>query len=362
MNYKQRTQAFVRLKDFLVQFLDNELNKDKRSSQTFDNQSYINNLNFTNFFEAIKKSELRNPWFIAYFIIKAIDGICEIIDNKNFSIVENKYKFSDKNTPKKIGVVLAGNIPLVGFHDFLCVLISGNIFVGKLSSKDDTLLKALTDILIIYEPEFKDYIYFEEQTFKYIDAVIATGSNNSSRYFEYYFSKYPHIIRKNRNSIAILTGNETPEQLLALSDDLFLYFGLGCRNVSKLYIPINYDIKNIFPYFEKYSFIKNHNKYINNHDYYKAIFLMNKINFLDNDFAILKQDNSISSPISVIHYEYYIDIEQVINETKIIANSLQCIVSNCELITNRKDFGKTQSPGLLDFADNVDTLQFLQSI
>jgi len=302
----------------------------------------------------------KNTWFVKEFVEFAIEQTAEILEEPNLRKWLSNYKISEVNEkPKQIAVILAGNIPLVGFHDFLCVLISGNIFIGKLSSKDDKFPEIIAKLLMELEPEFKNSIQFVQTQLKDFDAVIATGSNNSSRYFEYYFSKYPHIFRKNRNSVAVLSGNETKEELELLADDLFIYFGLGCRNVSKIFVPQNYKLDSLFEACSKYKHLINHNKYSNNYGYNRAIFLMNNITFWDNGFLLLTENTSFSSAVSVVHFEYYPNLEYVRNEIEINSQKIQCLVSANNLIPNSLPLGTSQKPGLSDFADNIDTLQWL---
>ncbi|RZK71074.1 MAG: acyl-CoA reductase, partial [Pedobacter sp.] len=265
--------------------------------------------------------------------------------------------------PKKVGLILAGNIPLVGFHDVLSVLATGNIALIKLSSSDDKLLPAVLRELCKIEPALEGQVVYVERL-KDFEAVIATGSNNTSRYFDYYFGKVPNIIRKNRTSVAVLTGQETQEEIAQLGHDLFDYFGLGCRNVSKIYVPENYEIKNFFEPIEQYNDIINHFKYNNNYDYNKSIYLVNSAKHFDNGFLLLKEDEGFSSPLAVLYYQSYHDIkkvEQVLTEQ---AENLQCIVSkaNLNIPTGILQFGESQHPKLWDYADNVDTIKFLNSL
>ena len=249
----------------------------------------------------------------------------------------------------------AGNIPFVGFHDFLCMLISGNNYIGKNASDDTLLLPWIAEELIKIEPKFKERISFVEKL-KDMDAVIATGSNNTARYFEYYFSKYPHIIRKNRNAVAVLTGDEPKEELNLLGEDIFRYFGLGCRNVSKLYVPRGYNFNGFFEAMFSYSQVMQHNKYMNNYDYNRAVFLMRQIPFLENNFLIIREDASIPSPISVVHYEFYDEAEKLKENLAEHKEQIQCIVGRDYI-----PFGQGQSPALWDYADGVDTMAFLLS-
>jgi hypothetical protein len=242
----------------------------------------------------------------------------------------------------------------------LCVLISGNNFVGKLSSEDNLLLPFMSKILIAIEPEFKDGIEFTSGQLKSMDAVIATGSDNTSRYFEYYFGKYPHIIRKNRNSVAVLTGNESLTELRLLGKDVFQYFGLGCRNVSKLFVPKGYKFDTFYQSIFEYQNIVNNNKYGNNYDYNRTVYLMsNHPSLLDNNFLLLKEDESYSSPIGVLFFEYYEDKEQLSARLEADKALIQCIVANEPALKNAIPFGQAQCPTLTDYADGVDTMKFL---
>jgi hypothetical protein len=302
-----------------------------------------------------------NPWFTE--------------DNVNFSITAWSEALARDKTEKwflhygqkiikpreslNIGVVMAGNIPMVGFHDLLCVLASGNKIQAKLSSQDNVLIPAVVRLLEAIEPGFRQLIEIQEGPLKNFDAIIATGSNNTSRYFEYYFGKHPHIIRKNRNSVAILTGDETREDLEALSNDIFLYFGLGCRNISKIYIPDGYSFTDFFEAIRPFAHVGNQNKYRNNYDYQKSILLVNRIPFEDNGFLILKKDKSFISPVSVLNYEIYKDLgelDRILSEAK---DSIQCVVSNSPAVNGSIRPGQSQRPTLWDYADNIDTMEFL---
>ncbi|MCF6365934.1 MAG: hypothetical protein L3J35_06985 [Bacteroidales bacterium] len=306
------------------------------------------------------KQKKHNPWFTESNLEYALTEIGQSLNQKNLETWTEKYPdLQAEKDAKTIGVITAGNIPLVGFHDFLSVLISGHKFKGKLSSKNDKLLPEIINLLIEIEPNFKNYIRISENKLENFDAVIATGSNNSARYFEYYFGKYPHIIRKNRNSVAVLTGNETDKELQLLSDDIFLHFGLGCRSVSKLFLPDNYNLDNIFKNSLKHKEIINHNKYANNYDYNRAIYMMNLIEFKDNGVMLMKEDVNLASPVSVVYYEYYSKIETVKQRLELEKNKIQCIVADSKIISDAIPFGKSQKPMLWDYADNIDTLNFL---
>jgi hypothetical protein len=265
------------------------------------------------------------------------------------------YHIPAKNpTPKKVGIVMAGNIPLVGFHDFLSCFLSGHQAFVKLSSKDPWLFPEILDFLYGKNPELALAVQ-PAAVLRGMDAYIATGSNNSARYFEYYFAKYPSLIRRNRTSVAILEGNETTEELDGLANDIFRYFGLGCRNVSQILVPENYDFIPLLKIFRKYQWMADHHKYKNNYDYRLSLAILNKLEYMTNDCLLLMQDESPFSPISVLHYAFYRD-----SETRLLAmekENLQCVVGR-----NYLPFGKSQQPGLSDYADGADTMLFFQEL
>jgi len=301
-----------------------------------------------------------NEWFTRDNIKYAVKSIADNLSEENIRLWLEKYpQMSLNQSGKKVGVVMAGNIPLVGFHDLLCILISGNEAIIKASSKDDKLIKLIVKLLIHYNSEFADLIHFEKEHLKNVDAIIATGSDNTANYFEYYFGKYPHIIRRNRNSIAILTGDESDEELELLAFDMLMYFGLGCRNVSKLYFPEGFDYQRIFKSLQGFAQLMDHNKYANNYTYNRSIYLMNRVEFWENGFVIMKEDIGLSSPISVIFFEYYSSIDSLKQRLKIDKEQIQCIVARGEVIEESVAFGEAQKPQLWDYADNVDTMQFL---
>jgi hypothetical protein len=303
-----------------------------------------------------------NAWFTPENVGKSVKAIGGMLNREDLSTWLSRY---DLNTErgKKIGLVLAGNIPLVGFHDVLCVLASGNSALIKASKQDARLIKHVLDRLNSIDEGFSGRYTFVERLENF-DAVIATGSNNTSRYFEYYFSKVPHIIRKNRNSVAVLTGIETTEQLYNLGHDIFDYFGLGCRNVSKLLVPQNYDFIPFFEAIEPYHAIINHHKYNNNYDYNKSIYLVNREKHLDNGFLLVKQDDRMVSPLAVVYYQNYEDIHTVRSLLADQTENIQCVVSNALLNINNQvvDFGKSQQPALWDYADGIDTMEFLTKL
>jgi len=313
-------------------------------------------------FNAIVQSASHsNAWFTPEEVEKALTSLSNMLNNYDLAHWFEHIQLSEH--PKKVGLILAGNIPLVGFHDVLCVLATGNIAMIKMSSSDDKLLPALLKQLISFEPALENHIEYAERL-KDFDAIIATGSNNTSRYFDYYFGKVPNIIRKNRNSVAVLNGNESITELESLGHDVFDYFGLGCRNVSKIYVPENYDLKNFFEPIEKYQPIINHFKYNNNYDYNKSIYLVNGVKHFDNGFILVKEDETFVSPLAVLFYEEYSSIEDLEGKLKAQDEQIQCIVSNVPLEINKDKigFGQSQNPKLWDYADNVNTIEFLQKL
>ena len=340
---------FVELGKFLSQFsLDNNQQNE---------QVKYNDLFFNSFVDLIALSQSHNNWFTPENAHFSISSWSDALTENNLNQWLSAYNFIEKE-PKNVGLILAGNIPLVGFHDFLSVLISGNNVLVKTSSKDDYLIKFLAKYLISLDNRFNEKITFVEDKLENYDAVIATGSNNTARYFEYYFKNKPSIIRKSRNSVAVLTGNETPEEMTLLSEDVFRYFGLGCRNVSKIFVPKNYNFDAFFNGMYAQKDVIYYEKYANNYDYNKAVFLMSNFQLLDNEFLTIKEDTSHASPISSVFYEYYEDVNEVKARIQQDAEMIQCVVSN-GIIENSVYFGNTQKPNLWDYADNVDTLQFL---
>lgn len=302
-----------------------------------------------------QSAEIKNKWFTQNHIWQSIEAIKEQYLNET-ELRNWLSKYAVKPTNKKVGIILAGNIPLVGFHDILCAFVLNTPVFIKLSGKDEVLLKYCITELKKIDITWHANIVEKLTDF---DAVIATGSNNTNRYFEYYFSKVPHILRNNRHSIAILNGKETNAELNALADDVFQYFGLGCRNISFILVPKDYDVSMLFPYFDKYQNFVNHNLYKDNYDYNRTLLLMNKDAHLANDFVIMKEDESIHSRLATIHYQYYTNEDEVVDYIVDNHKSIQTIVSNPSENWQSIAFGKAQQPALSDYADNVDTLQFL---
>ncbi len=356
MTTNNRIKAFITLGKFLKQFTDEALKPEEMS---------LNTLFYNDFKELIASVHLNNPWFIEENVQQAIKAIADNLEEE--TLVEWISHYINTITEKKkimnVAVIMAGNVPMVGFHDLLCVLVSGNKCIGKLSSEDNLLLPFVAKVLMTVEPEFASSITFTEGQLKNMDAVIATGSNNSARYFEYYFGKYPNIIRKNRNSIAVLTGNENGNELRLLGKDIFQYFGLGCRNVSKLFVPKGYTFDRFYESIFDFRDVINNNKYANNYDYNKTVYLMsNNPSLLDNNFLLLKEDLNYSSPIGVLFYEYYDDTKTLNKRIENHKEQIQCIVSDEVKIKGRIPFGTAQCPQLNDYADGVDTMKFLTGL
>jgi len=311
----------------------------------------------------INNEKQYNAWFTSESVLKAVKAIGRMLNAADLSQWFERYDIDKNKTVKPVGLILAGNIPMVGFHDVLCVLATGNYALIKSSSQDARLIRQVLEMLVAIDPVFNDRFSFVERL-EGFDAIIATGSNNTSRYFEYYFGKVPHIIRKNRNSVAVLTGNETAGQLFELGHDIFDYYGLGCRNVSKLFVPKGHNFNFFFESIEPYQPIINHHKYNNNYDYNKSIYLVNSDKHLDNGFLLLKEDERLASPLAVLFYEYYDSLQSVQQLLEAKTENIQCIVSTASLQVKNQvvDFGKSQQPALLDYADGVDTMRFLTEI
>jgi hypothetical protein len=356
MLQNEKKQSFIALGRFLSQFSeDANIRKESVSG---------NDLFFDDFVNLIALSQSHNGWYTPEQVYFAVKSWAEALAEEKINLWLSAYTPDgniNNDNPKTVALILAGNIPLVGFHDFLSVLITGNKALIKTSSNDQHLLPFLARYLIYIDESLKEKITFVEGKLENFDAVIATGSNNTSRYFEYYFKNKPSIIRKNRNSVAILNGQETKEDLEDLGEDIFRYFGLGCRNVSKFFVPDGYKFDAFFEAIFKYKDIIQYEKYANNYDYNKAVFLMSNFQLLDNGFLTIKEDSSYASPISSVFYEYYKNPEELNDRLAAENEQIQCIVSN-NLIEDSIPFGKTQSPELWDYADGIDTITFLLTI
>ena len=311
-------------------------------------------------------SELKhyNGWYDEVNVRHMLFSLGESLKKEKLLKWVEKYNpsISELRDEKVIALVMAGNIPAVGFHDFLSVLITGNKLLAKLSTDDDKLIPAIAELLISIEPEFKPNIKFTTALLKSFDAVIATGSNNTSRYFDYYFSAYPHIIRKNRNGIAVISGDESDIELDGLASDIFNYYGLGCRNVSKVFVPENYDFTRLLEVFGKREDVSENHKYFNNYEYNKAIFLVNGRKHFDAGNILLVEDTNIASPISVLNYEFYNNTGEAKKIIEMDAYKIQCVVTKNEAFPSRILFGKSQQPELWEYADGVDTVEFFLNI
>lgn len=312
--------------------------------------------------DAVHKAQSLNPWFIPEFTRHAIESIADqYLDEEKFVSWRDAYPVHS-GPPKKIGIVMAGNVPLVGFHDLISVLASGHHAQIKLSEKDSVLSRFITDEWIKIEPALATRISYTEKLEQY-DAVIATGSNNSARYFEYYFRNHPHILRRNRNGVAVLTGKEKASDLKELSKDIFLYFGLGCRNVSKVYVPEEYDFSGWEEAISEWKYLGEHNKYKNNLDYNLAIYMINRVPHIDLGHLVLKEDNMIASRIGTVYYSYYRSVKHLASELEKRREEIQCLVS-VDPVDNWEHIkpGLTQYPSLNQYADGVDTMKFLTSL
>jgi hypothetical protein len=306
----------------------------------------------------IDEAKTQNAWFTSDNIKLALSGLASYLDHARLKRWTSAYS-TQREPLKTVGIIMAGNVPFVGFHDLLSVFISGNKGLIKLSSKDSILIPYMIAKLGEFEPAFNDRVVIAEQL-KGFEAVIATGSDNSARYFEYYFAKYPHIIRKNRTSCAILVGNETEAELKQLGTDIFSHFGLGCRNVSKIYVPDGYNFATLFEPIESFNQIIHHHKYHNNYDYQKSIMLINNVRFLDNGFLMVTENERMVSPISVLYYERYRNLTELKSKLALHESRIQCIVGKTTPATI--SFGQAQFPELWDYADQIDTLKFLTSL
>ena len=313
------------------------------------------------FNDIFEKAEQQNSWFTRANVIFAFKSWSDALSENNVKQWLSQYQLPQTTSPKKILIIMAGNLPLVGFHDLLCVLVAGHKAIVKLSSDDGVLLPYLITQIRAFAPEWAEAVAFTDDKVTEYDAVIATGSDNTARYFEYYFGKKPHIIRKNRHSVAVLTGEETPEELQDLGKDIFLYYGLGCRNVSKLFVPQGYDFDLLFQAIYPYKDIIEEQKYANNYDYNKAVYLMSLYKLLENGFLLLKEDEHYGSPIATLFYEYYTNKETLKKKLATDKEKIQCVVGH-NFIDGEIPFGQTQTPKLWDYADGVNTLTFLLNL
>lgn len=344
MNTENQVLGLTRLSQYIKDFLN------KNQEDYNDNDSDFELL--------LKRSEIENPWFTIENQKFALKQWTDLLTEENIADWLKEYQIS--KTTKRVGLILAGNIPLVGFHDVISVVLSNHIPVIKLSSKD----KYMIPFLLRKWNEFSEgNVSFEfVERLENFDAVIATGSNNTARYLEYYFKNHLNIIRKNRTSIAVLKGDETEEELKLLAEDIFRYFGLGCRNVTRLFIPQDFVIDRLFESFLDFQEIINHNKYANNYDYNRAVYLLNQDKFWDNNFVMLKEDEKLFSPLSVINFSRYFSLDEVKSFISENEENIQCVVAKDELGLDSIKLGEAQNPGLNTYADNVDTMKFLSVI
>ena len=356
MMKEELIRTFTRLGIFLQQF-------SKPEKPTRHSESWLEELNlkfFQQFERVIESSHIHNPWFTENNVRLALGSIGKSLSPEKLADWLSRYNLpAARKKPATVAVIMAGNIPLVGFHDIMCVLISGHNLLAKLSVKDEHLPVMIGEVLGFLYGDFAGRIRFEEGRLKNFNAVIATGGDNTSRYFEYYFGKYPNIIRKNRNSAAILDGSESPQELRQLADDIFRYFGLGCRNVSRLFIPVDYDFSSMIETFETYRHYADHNQWANNYEYQRALHLIDQIPHLDTGFLILREENSFASPISVINYQRTGNTSEALEIAGREIEKLQCLAGKPGLAENIIPFGKTQEPDLDEYADNTDTMEFL---
>jgi hypothetical protein len=350
MNREKIIEAFSFLGEFMSQF---------QSFETKKKNLVLNEEFYEAFSSAIYAAKIRNGWFEEKQVRRSVMAISEWLTQDVLNRWTSEYQYSTNS--KRVAIIMAGNIPLVGFHDFVCVLLSGNKVLVKLSSDDKVLLPLLAKVLIRLDKGFKESIQFTDARLENFDVVIATGSDNTARYFDHYFGKYPHIIRRNRNSIAVLSGNESKEDLVALGDDIFAYYGLGCRNVSKVYVPKGYNFNLMFEALYEYHDVFDNKKYANNFDYYRALFLMGGNEMLENGFLLLREDDSLASPISMLHHEAYESVDALKLDLESKKDQIQCIVSSLN-ISNSFKLGQAQCPAVNDYADGVDTMAFLTNL
>ena len=306
--------------------------------------------------QAIEDAEKYNGWFSKKNILNALKYWMVKLRKGTLETWVSKYNLQNENC--KVAIIMAGNFPLAGLHDLICVIITGNSAIIKPSSNDEILINFFVEFLYKEFPETNEIIEIKSDNLGDFDKVIATGSNNTFNYFEYYFRDKSSLLRKNRNSIAVLSGDESENELKLLSDDIFMYFGLGCRNITKIFVPTGYEISQLKNKFSKYNCIINHNKYSNNYNYQKTIKIMNNEVYTDCDYFLMSQSEEINPPISIIYYDYYDDLSQVSDLIKENRNQIQCIVTNLQ-IENSIRFGEAQNPKLDQYPDNVDTIKFL---
>ncbi|GAB3825246.1 acyl-CoA reductase [Hymenobacter jeollabukensis] len=337
MTHAERLAAFIRLGQRLRTLSDDEL------------------------YSLAARARNHNPWFDEANVRAAFLGVAHLLDAELLTAWAAQYPPEPQAEPRRVGVVMAGNIPLVGFHDMLCVLLSGHILLAKLSSDDNILLRWVGQQLLDIEPRFEAQLRFVDML-READAFIATGSDNTARYFEYYFSKKPHLIRRNRSSIGVLAGLEPREELAQFGPDVFRYYGLGCRNVAKLLVPVGYDFTPFLDSMQSWEAVDNHNRYHNNYDYQKSLLLVNRVPHLDNGFLLLTESMQLVSPISVLHFSEYQDEQDLRQQLADVADKTQVVVSVNGWYPGSVPAGQAQQPGVNEYADGVDTMAFLASL
>jgi len=325
------------------------------NQRDYDKECGVSEEQYVRLFELVNHQIHLNGWFTKHFVLFSLREYGKMLQKEELEKFATKYSFA--TSPKKIAVIMAGNIPLVGFHDFMSVLLSGHSIIAKLSSDDARLLPELVGILTTFDDRFSERITLTTGFVKNMDAVIATGSDNSLKFFEEYFGKYPHIFRRNRTGVAILDGTETKEQMEALGLDIFCYFGLGCRNVSHLIVPQDYDFKTFFEGIFKFGDLINHNKYGNNYDYNRAVYLLNQISIIDNNFVLLKETEDLHASLAMVNFHRYSQLSEVENYLKAHEQAIQVVVGK-----NHTPFGCAQTPKIDEFADHVDTMRFLENV
>ncbi|MES2678899.1 MAG: acyl-CoA reductase [Bacteroidota bacterium] len=341
MTLKQRTEAFTRVGLFITRYFEKQA--DPAEIQLHQGLDKL-----------IETAQIYNGWFIPKFVNEAIFNVGLLLEEKALTAFTKDLK---EPPAKTVAIICAGNIPMVCFHDVLCVLLSGHKAMIKLSSDDNILLPFFLKLLCFYEPRFEEKISFADGRLGKFDAIIATGSDNTASHLHYYFGKYPNIIRKSRTSVAVLSGNETAEDLQNLARDVFTYFGLGCRNVSKIFVPQGYSLDVFFEAIIDFSFVVNNKKYGNNYDYHRAIYLLESIPFLDNNFLMLRESADLYSPVGVLFYQFYKAETEVKEFLEANKNHIQCVVGASHI-----PFGYSQQPVITDFADQVNTLDFLVNL
>ena len=353
ISLEQRISAFSQLGQILKNLSDGTFSAEKQSAKANKQVEALQNL--------IGDVYRFNGWFTEPMVRHMLKAVGESLTTENLVQWTASYlpRIENQNAPKTIGVVMAGNIPMVGFHDLLTVLLSGNRILAKLSSDDDKLTPAVAEILFEIEPDFRECVVFTDGRLEDFDAIIATGSNNTARYFDYYFGKYPNIIRKNRTGVAVLSGKETAVELNEISNDIFLYYGLGCRNVSKLFVPEGYDFSLLLDTLGARNDIAENHKYFNNYEYNKAIYLVNSTAHFDCGNLLLTEESQFTSPVSVLFYEYYSDTESLAARLSSEKENIQCVVSSMNEIPGAIRPGRSQQPNLWDYADSVDTMEFV---